>query len=58
MTISQDYKQVHKDTRTLCQKIKEESKKIRDGVKSNGVCLDKAFNLNLDPNGKAKCPQD
>lgn len=34
----------NKEFRTLCKKIQEESKKIQEGVKSNGVILDKAFN--------------
>lgn len=41
-----DYLQSHKDLKTLCQSIREESKKIQESVKANGVILDKTFPKN------------
>jgi len=38
-----EYIQSHKEMKEICKSIRETSKQIQEGIKANGVILDKTF---------------
>ncbi len=44
-----EYIKSHKEIKTVCKSIREESQKIRESIKANGVILDQAFSNDVPP---------